>query len=205
MSAADLSALVSARLCHDLISPIGAIGNGIELLQLSQTAHSAELDLIAGSLGSALAKLRFYRIAFGPADAMARQSFEETRAITDAMFQGRFTVAWTGAAADLPRATVRLAYLALLCLERSLPMGGVAEASVAEETIALSVAGRRTAAPVELWAVAETGAPATELRPDGVQFALLHRALAETNYGLEVEFSETAARIRMTAPALAPA
>ena len=205
MSAPDLSALVSARLCHDLISPMGAIGNGIELMQLSQTANSAELDLIAGSLGSALAKLRFYRIAFGAADAQARMSFDEVRGITDAMFQGRFTVAWTSAAADQPRQTVRLIFLALLCLEKSLPMGGTAQLSLDADAIALAVDGRRTAPPAPLWALATSGAGGAELGPDGVQFALLDRALAETGYRLETDFAETRARIRMTAQALAPA
>ncbi len=205
MSAPDLSALVSARLCHDLISPMGAIGNGIELMQLSQTAQSAELDLIAGSLGSALAKLRFYRIAFGAAEPQAQMSLDETRAIADAMFQGRFTVAWSGATAPLARSAVRLIYLALLCLEKSLPTGGGAQVSLDAGAIALAVDGRRTAPPAALWALAATGAAGAELRPDGVQFALLDRARAETGYLLETDFAETRARIRMTAPALAPA
>ena len=205
MSGPDLSALVSARLCHDLISPMGAIGNGIELMQLSQTSNSAELDLIAGSLGSALAKLRFYRIAFGAADPQARMSFDETRAITDAMFQSRFTVAWVGAAGDLSRPAVRLIYLALLCLEKSLPMGGTAQVEIDADAIALAVDGRRTAPPAALWQLASSGGSSAELRPDGVQFALLDRALAETGYRLETDFAETRARIRMTAPALAPA
>ena len=126
VAGADLSALVSARLCHDLISPMGAIGNGLELMQLSQLTTSAEVELIAGSLGSAIAKLRFFRIAFGPAEPQARLPGEEFRAVTDAMFPGRFTVSWTGAPADLGRATGKLVCLALLCLEKSLPMGGTA-------------------------------------------------------------------------------
>lgn len=205
MSAPDLGALVSARLCHDLISPMGAIGNGIELMQLSQTTHSAELDLIATSLGSALAKLRFYRIAFGAAEAQAEMSFDETRAIADAMFQGRFTVAFAGATGPLARDTARLLYLALLCLEKSLPMGGVAQVSLDAGAIAVTAEGRRTAPPAALWDLAANGATDAELRPDGVQFALLDRARVEAGYRLETDFAETRARIRMTAPALAPA
>ena len=77
----DLSSLVAARLCHDLISPIGAIGNGMELLQMTEGRGVAELELISDSLATALAKLRFYRLAFGPADAQARQSIDEARQI----------------------------------------------------------------------------------------------------------------------------
>ncbi len=201
----DLSALVAARLCHDLISPIGAIGNGLELLQLTQPAASVELDLVAGSLGSALAKLRFYRLAFGPSDPSARLSLDETRALTGAMYQNRFTVEWGAEADELPRSTVQLACLALLCLEKSLPMGGVARIAVTDGEIALAVEGRRTAPPAELWAHATVGAPLPALRPDGVQFALLRRALVDSGSQLDAEFEESAARVRMTAAALTPA
>ncbi|MGP3482550.1 hypothetical protein ACTVFS_22595, partial [Escherichia coli] len=105
----DLAALVGARLCHDLISPIGAIGNGLELLQLAGQGTSPELALVSDSLATALAKLRFFRIAFGPADPQARISPDEAAQIYGAMFQGRFTVAW-GVPGDLPRPMARLAF-----------------------------------------------------------------------------------------------
>jgi histidine phosphotransferase ChpT len=205
-AAPDLSALVSARLCHDLISPMGAIGNGLELMQLSQPGSSAELDLVAGSLGSALAKLRFYRLAFGPADDQGRLSLEDARAVTDAMFHGRFTVAWAArepGRTDLPRATVKLLYLAILCLEKSLPMGGAAQVEVDDDSVALHVEGRRTAPPGELGALVTGGVPAPALRADVVQFALLRRALEETGRRVEAEFDATGARVAMTAPAAA--
>lgn len=197
--AADLSALVSARLCHDLISPMGAIGNGLELMQLSQPAASAELDLIAGSLGSAIAKLRFFRIAFGPADAVASVTGDELCTITDAMFPGRFTVLWTGAPRDLSRADAKLVFLALLCLEKSLPMGGVASVATDGETIAISAEGRRLAPPSDLWALA-AGAEPGALRSDGVQFALLGGTLALLGLEIETRFDEPRAEVRIAPP-----
>jgi histidine phosphotransferase ChpT len=205
VSASDLSALVSARLCHDLISPMGAIGNGLELMQLSQTGTSAELDLVAGSLGSALAKLRFYRLAFGPADLQARLSLDEARAVTDAMFSGRFSVAWDAGPEDLSRTSVKLAFLALLCLEKSLPMGGGARVTAEGDTLAIAVEGRRTAPPTELWDLVASGAAPGALRPDGIQFAVLRQTLDASGHGVEVAFDETAARVRMTAPEPEPA
>jgi histidine phosphotransferase ChpT len=198
VTAPDLSALVSARLCHDLISPMGAIGNGLELLQISGNAGAAELELIGESLATALAKLRFYRIAFGPADVEARLTFEEAAQVTDAMFQGRFGVAWAAGGPDMPRPLARLIYLAILCLEKSLPMGGTVRVDVADDAVALAVDGRRTTPPRELWALATEGAPVPELRPDGVQFALLRQALAATGHRIATEFSETRAALRMT-------
>lgn len=203
----DLSALVSARLCHDLISPMGAIGNGLELLQLSAGPAAAELALVNESLATALAKLRFYRIAFGPADAQARQSFDEATQLSDAMFHGRFTVSWPERGGDLPRTMIRVVYLAILCLEKSLPMGGHVRIEPNGEAIALSVEGRRTAPPAPLWAHVTDGTPVPDLKPDGVQFALLRQALAGIGHRIEATFTETGASLRLAAvsPALAEA
>lgn len=194
-----LSALVSARLCHDLISPMGAIGNGLELLQMGDQAASAELDLISDSLATALAKLRFYRLAFGPADAEARQTFEEAQSITDAMFKSRFAITWEASGPDMARMTAQVIYLAILCLEKSLPMGGTVRVRVTGTAITLGVEGRRTAAPIELWNHVTTGAPISDLRSDGVQFALLRQVLATTGHHIAVAFSETGAALTMTA------
>jgi histidine phosphotransferase ChpT len=200
----DLSALVSARLCHDLISPMGAIGNGLELLQLSAGPGAAELALVNESLATALAKLRFYRIAFGPADPQARQSFDEATQLSDAMFHGRFTVSWPARGGDLPRTMTRVVYLAILCLEKSLPMGGHVRVELAGEEITLSVEARRTAPPTELWAHVTEGAPVSDLRPDGVQFALLRQAVAGTGHAVEAQFGETSAEIRLAAVGATP-
>lgn len=207
MTAPDLAALVSARLCHDLISPMGAIGNGLELMQLSGTPGAAELELVNESLANALAKVRFYRIAFGPAEPHGRLALEEVDQITEAMFTGRFTASWTAQAIDLPRSTARLACLALLCLEKSLPMGGHVRVEVGPARVSLAVEGRRTAPPQALWAHVRDGAPLGELKPDGIQFALLRQKLAEGEQRLEASFDDTSAEIGIIAdrPAMAEA
>ena len=206
MSGHDLSALVSVRLCHDLISPMGAIGNGLELLQLAGGAGGPELALVNDSLTTALAKLRFYRVAFGPADPQARQSLEEAAQITDAMFHGRFTVSWAAGRRDLGRPLVRLAFLAILCLEKSLPMGGVVRVGLPDGALTLTVDGRRTQPPRDLWAHVTEGADLAELRPDAVQFALLRRALVASGHRAEARFGESSAVIEVAlSPELAEA
>jgi histidine phosphotransferase ChpT len=199
----SLSALVSARLCHDLISPMGAIGNGLELLQMAEGGGKAELALISDSLRTALAKLRFYRIAFGPADAEARQSFEEAGQITAGMYGGRFTVSWEADARDMPRPAAQVAYLAILCLEKSLPMGGAVRVGVSDASgsaIRLESEGRRTAPPAELWAHVTQGTPVHELRSDAVQFALLRAACDATGHRIAARFTDTEAVLDLTAP-----
>jgi histidine phosphotransferase ChpT len=196
--APDLSALVSARLCHDLISPMGAIGNGLELLQLS-AGPAAELALVNESLATALAKLRFYRIAFGPADPEARQSLDEVSQISDAMFHGRFNVGWPERGGDLPRTLTRVVYLAILCLEKSLPMGGRVHVTRAGAAVTLAVDAPRTAPPAVLWAHVVDGTPVPDLKPDGVQFALLRQALAGIAHVAEARFTATSAEVRLAA------
>jgi histidine phosphotransferase ChpT len=202
-----IAALVGARLCHDLISPIGAIGNGLELLRMSEgQGGEAELGLISDSLGTALAKLRFYRVAFGPADAQARQALDEARQITDAMFHGRLSVVWAGAGdATVSRATAQLAYLAILCFERSLPMGGEVRVTAGGAAIQLIAEDCRVSAPAEPWSHVTSGARMAEPKPDNVQFLLLRGAMTARGYRAERRFSDRAAELRLIAPAAAQA
>ena len=58
----DIAALVGSRICHDLISPIGAIGNGVELIGLTENTSSPELALISESVDNANARIRFFRV-----------------------------------------------------------------------------------------------------------------------------------------------
>ena len=64
----DLAALVSSRICNDLIYPIGAINNGLELLNMFGLVHDGpEIQLIGNSVKSASTRIQFFRIAFGAA------------------------------------------------------------------------------------------------------------------------------------------
>ena len=65
----DLAALLCSRVCHDVISPVGAIVNGLEVLEENEDEETRTfaLDLIKKSAGQASAKLQFCRLAFGAA------------------------------------------------------------------------------------------------------------------------------------------
>ena len=69
LSDLDLAALVSSRICHDIISPVGAIANGLELMdeETDQDMREQAMDLIRKSATQASAKLQFARLAFGAA------------------------------------------------------------------------------------------------------------------------------------------
>ena len=116
----DLAALIASRICHDLISPIGAIGNGVELLAMEPGGVRPEMALISESVANANARIRFFRICFGQASSDQRIARSEVASILgDLSRGGRVGYAWTSPV-DLSRREVRLAFLLLQCLESAL-------------------------------------------------------------------------------------
>jgi len=121
---AELGALIGSRLCHDLISPIGAIANGVELIMLADSVPSTEMHLVSESVEDANARLRLFRIAFGMASAEQNIAPDDLRAIFGYMNpRARHRVEWHGDAA-IPRPAARLALLLIFCMESALPRGG---------------------------------------------------------------------------------
>ena len=163
---------------------MGAIRNGLELMQMSvnPSGPAAEVELVSESLETALAKLRYYRLAFGPADPEGRQAFTDAVQVTDGMFSGRFNVIWNVDGRDMARPLAQVIYLAILCLEKSMPMGGLVQ-----------VEGRKMVPPMALWSHVLEGAPLSELRADAVQFGILRNVLVSTGYRIAGTFTETGA------------
>ncbi len=193
MTEADLVALVGSRLCHDLISPLGAIGNGVELLAMSGLGDSPEMQLIAQSVAAANARIKFFRIAFGHATAEQRISTAEVLAVLDEVGQGgRLHTHWL-ASGDQSRRLVKLVFLGLLCLEPALPWGG--EVAITEEagTWRLAAQAKRTKPDPALWSCL-SGSPCN-VAPAQVQFVLLPREAAHQGRPLGWEVTDTTATI----------
>ena len=121
--AAELAGLVSARLCHDLISPIGAISNGVELMSLSQPS-SSESQLITDSVETAKNRVKFFRLAFGVAPLEGRVELDELSRVAPFQLNHRIAITWQAETKDLPRNEAQGILLALMCLEKCLPRGG---------------------------------------------------------------------------------
>ncbi|MDA7963173.1 MAG: histidine phosphotransferase, partial [Ruegeria sp.] len=90
----NLAELIGSRICHDLISPIGAITNGLELLEMVGGSQGPEMELISGSVGSAGAKIRFFRVAFGAASDQPLGRAEVTSLLQDIEQASRVRVRW---------------------------------------------------------------------------------------------------------------
>ena len=170
----DLVALLGSRLCHDLVSPIGAISNGLELLELSG-AGSDEMALIRGSVDAALARISFFRMAFGKAGAEAVVSAREMRDILGAMYKDtRSRVVWTDAE-DRPRREMRLACLALNCIEVATPWGAKVEVSRNPNAWVFHVDAKRLKIDAPLWQGLGRGTLPADLKGSEVQFGILAR------------------------------
>jgi histidine phosphotransferase ChpT len=121
----DLTALVGSRICHDLISPLGAIGNGVELLELSGIALTPEMALIAESVAAAQARIRFFRIAYGAGEPtsppLGRAEIAST--LGAVARGGRLSYFWE-AEGDVARREAKAIFLLLQCIETAMPVGG---------------------------------------------------------------------------------
>lgn len=195
----SLSDLVGSRLCHDLSNPLGAIGNGVELLDLTGSAQGPEMDLIRDAVGDALARVRFFRLAFGYAGPDHMTSAREARTVLGDLYrQSRIEISWLPEN-DMPRRQVKLAYLMMLCAETALPMGGRVSLSMASGgSWSLRAVADRITLDDGVWSVLRfgPGAAGRPLRPGEVQFMALHEA-AEA-MGRTVNFVETDGTLRLT-------
>lgn len=187
---ARLASLVGSRICHDLISPIGAISNGIELLGLSGQMNGPEFDLIADSVLNANARIRFFRIAFGAAGEQMLGRPEIVSVIEDLNRASRIQMIWRPPGPK-PRYEVRLAFLALQCCETALPYGGTVEADEAGGRWTVRGFADKLSHDPQLWGNLHSAEPPNrEITPATVQFALLRIVAGEAGRNLEHGFSE---------------
>lgn len=182
----DLPGLLGSRLCHDLISPVGAIGNGLELVSMSGGPRREEMQLVADSVAQAQARIRFYRVAFGVSRADQAMGTPELCDTLDGMYgAGRLQVVWD-VAGEVPRPAARLAFLMVLCADAALARGG--RVTVARDRKAWRVTGSgprvRDLAP--FWALLESGVCDEVLTPERVQFPLLVEQAAAMDLRLSV-------------------
>jgi len=128
IEALDLAALLCSRVCHDLISPVGAIVNGIEVLEEEKDESTKEfaLDLIKRSATTASAKLQFCRIAFGAAGSAGAQiDLGDAEKIARGFLEDDKTkIDWNLPRALLAKNRVKLLLNMLIIAGQAIPRGG---------------------------------------------------------------------------------
>ncbi|MDB5658001.1 MAG: hypothetical protein JWS10_616 [Cypionkella sp.] len=191
----DLAALVGSRICHDLISPIGAIGNGVELMLMEGAAKGPEMALITESVGHANARIRFFRVAFGVYSAEQRIGRSEVvSVISDITHGGRVQIVWDSPA-DLSRRDVKLVFLLILCLESALPYGGRVEIERNDVRWLLRASAAKVKIEPTLWERLINPAAMGEVGPAHVQFLLVPDEIARQHRRLTTELTDTEIRL----------
>ncbi|MCI4677878.1 histidine phosphotransferase [Rhodoblastus acidophilus] len=133
----DLAALVASRVCHDVISPVGAIVNGLEVLEEDKDEGMREfaLDLIRKSAKAASARLQFCRLAFGAAgSAGAAIDTGDAEKVARGLFaDDRTQLNWESPRVFMPKNKVKLVLNLCLIAAACIPRGGVMNVSIEGE------------------------------------------------------------------------
>lgn len=134
----DLAALLCSRLCHDLVSPVGAISNGLEILQSGDDPALREqvVDLLEKSASQASHKLQFFRLAFGAGGGFGSElELKEAHSTLSAFLAGtRVTLTWQAPHAFAPKGFIKILLNLALVAAESLIRGGAMTVTVEEQT-----------------------------------------------------------------------
>lgn len=143
----DYASLLCSRLCHDLLNPVGALNNGIELLadETDPAMREQCMGLLGDSARASAAKLKFYRLAFGSAGGYGDMlPAHEVRDAIEGVFAGtgRVKIEWLVADASLPKLSAKVLLNLALIAGESLPRGGVLMVGLEQVSGAVEIAVR---------------------------------------------------------------
>lgn len=125
----EFAALLCSRLCHDLLSPVGALNNGLELMadETDPEMRARCLDLLSDSARTSANKLKFFRLAFGSAGGYGDDvPSHELRSAIEGMFagSGRVSLGWMVAEESLPKPSAKVLLNLALIAGEALVRGG---------------------------------------------------------------------------------
>lgn len=198
----DLAALLCSRVCHDVISPVGAINNGLELLDEGGSDADA-MDLIRTSALNASVRLKFARIAFGASGSVGASidTGEAERAAKDyAEAEKKTEVIWSGPRAIVAKNRVKLLLNLFLVAYGSIPRGGSVEVVLEnpefDAKFTITVKGRLMRVPAKF---AEICNGAVEEAIDAHSIQPYYTVLLADETGMDISYETTAEAITYTA------
>jgi histidine phosphotransferase ChpT len=191
MTDLEFAALLVSRVCHDLVSPVGAVMNGLEVLEDERDAamRADALKLVTSSAAQAAARLQFARIAFGAAGSAGAQLdlTEMGRIVSGLMSGGKVELEWRAAPLNWPKDWAKLLMNAALLAADSLPRGGKVRVETTTDPAAPGfrvVASGQGARVLEEVEKAARGEPNGPIDGRSIQPFLTHKLARGLNAGL---------------------
>lgn len=180
----DFASLLCSRLCHDLLSPVGALNNGLELLadETDPDMRARCVELLSESARASANKLKFFRLAFGASGGFGDSvDTREAKAAIDGLYghDGRIAVEWLVADSVLPKTAIKVLLNLVLIAGDALVRGGRldigAEAAGDGYEIVIRAEGPRIVLDPELRAALTGASDEAALTPRAAAAWLVHR------------------------------
>lgn len=190
-----LSALISSRVCHDLINPVGALSSGLEVLDdptMEGTMHDAAMDLIRAGAKKAIALLSYARLAYGAAGGFGAQiSLEDAQKALAALFDiTKADLDWgIGgglAAKENVKVLMVLAYAAADCV----PRGGLVSITGDINSFTITATGKKVLLNEDL--IRALGGDAHEITPKFSPALIASQLVSATGGAITVERTDDA-------------
>ncbi|WP_416795629.1 histidine phosphotransferase ChpT [Ciceribacter azotifigens] len=198
----DLAALLCSRVCHDVISPVGAINNGLELLDEGGADEDA-MELIRTSALNASVRLKFARLAFGASGSVGASidTGEAEKAARDFVAAEKKTeLAWNGPRAIIAKNRVKLLLNLFLVAYSAIPRGGSIDVTLEdpefEAKFRITAKGRMMRVPAKF---AEICSGTIEEAIDAHSIQPYYTVLLAEECGMEIKYYQTDEEVVFTA------
>ena len=197
----DLAALLCSRLCHDLLSPVGALNNGLELLadENDPEMRARCMELLEQSARTSADKLKFFRLAYGAAGGFGEYvEVAEPKALIEALVadKKRIEVQWALADAKLPKNAVKVllnfAHIAIDALVRGGTLDIGAEMRDGASEIVVRAAGPKIAFDDTIGKALEGRLPESELSSRTAPAHMIALLAEQAGGGLQYKRSDEA-------------
>ena len=146
-SEVDLASLLCSKICHDLLSPVGAINNGLELLEdeTDPVMRDRCMDLLADSARVSADKLKYFRLAFGAAGGFGDNvDPAEALQLIESLIgdSGKITLGWALQSDALPKKAIKILLNLALIAKESLVRGGSLDVGAEKGDLGIEVVVR---------------------------------------------------------------
>lgn len=190
----DLAALLCSRVCHDVISPVGAIANGLEVLEEEddEEMRKIAMDLVTRSAKQASAKLQFCRLAFGAAGSAGASIDLGEAGDVARMFVGeeKVTLDWQAPRETRPKQEVKLLLNMMLMGMSAVPRGGTVTVASSSGLMEVRAAGEHAKIPERSQSLLAGTVEASELDARLVQVYYATRLAESAGYDLVAQMED---------------